>query len=375
MNDTETRLRDYLQSQAATVPDTAQGPGLDEPRGRQHWPVLATAAAIAAILVLTVTFLTRVAPDKPVPASPVSDAAPKIPYTVYSENALHDGDRKVLLPRGVDGFFHGRVDGGWLGMQLPGGGQSQVGILRPDGSFRELGPQGSDSPTLSPDRKQVAMLHSLTRPKGSSVVVIDIASGRTVARTAVMTVRPSGLLVWNRAGIWLRTDGPVLASLAVWRPGSGGNPRPVRLAEFDGGLRAAPTGGIVAWTTRRGNNRCLKAGLSSEDGFRQIREYCDVGPESIYPVVSPDGRTMVNSQVRVVVDIETGKVTRLQLPAEAEVTTFPEPVFEDANQLILITNPPGNQVKTLTQQLYRCDVRSGECALLQTATGITLQEP
>lgn len=381
MNDTETRLRDYLHSQAATVPDNAQGPGLDnaqtpgleEARRRHHWPVLATAAAIALVLVLGVAFLTRITPDEPVPASPVSDAAPKVPYTVYSENALHDGDRKVQIPKGVDGFFHGRIDGGWLALRMPGAAQVEVGVLQLDGRFRQLGPDSSYGATLSPDRKQVAMVHDLSG-RTAEVVVVDITSGAVVTRSPVLPV-PPGRLLWNQAGIWLRTDEAVLAKLALWKPGSATTTQ-VALEGFDGGLSAPATGDTVALTIRSRDTECLKAGVLSADGFKQLREYCEAGARTIYPVMSPDGRTMVSSRSRLVVDVPTGKVTKLQLPTTGEVTDFPEPVFEDATQLIAIVKQPVKEAgKPPTQHLYRCDVRSGECALLRTGTGITLHRP
>ena len=76
------------------------------------------------------------------------------------------------------------------------------------------------------------------------------------------------------------------------------------------------------------------------DGFKQLREYCEAGAQTIYPLMSPDGRTMVNSRSRLVIDIPTGRVTKLQLPETGEVTDFPEPVFEDATQLIAIVMGP-----------------------------------
>ena len=62
MNDTETRLRDYLNAKADTVPDSAQGPGLElDSTGtstRRRWvPMAGAAAGIAAVLTLSVPFL------------------------------------------------------------------------------------------------------------------------------------------------------------------------------------------------------------------------------------------------------------------------------------------------------------------------------
>jgi hypothetical protein len=372
MTDTETRLRDYLHAQAATVPDNAEGPGLDAGARRPHWPVLTAAAAIAVVLVLTVTFLTRMSSDRTEPAGPVSDAAAKVPYILYADSALHDGDQKVRLPKGVDAFY-GRVDGGWLGVQLPVEPTPRVGILRPNGRFRALGPESSTGPALSPDRKQVAMVHSLASRK-AEVVVVDIASGQEVSRSPVLAAGPAQL-VWNRTGIWLRTDEMVLAKLALWKPGSQST-TPIEVPGFDGGLSAPADGDTVVLSTRSGDTKCLRAGVLRADGFKQLREYCEAGAQPIYPLMSPDGRTMVNSRSRLVVDVPTGKVTKLQLPETGEVTDFPEPVFEDATQLIaIVMGPPTKTSKPPTQRVYRCDVRSGECALLLTGTGVTLQTP
>ncbi len=254
MTDTETRLRDYLHTQAATVPDDAQGPGLEPAVHRRHWPVLTAAAAIAAVLVLTVTFLTRISSDRTAPVAPpgpVSAAAPKVPYIVYADNALHDGDQKVRLPKGVD-TFSGRADGGWLGLQLPMEPRTRVGILQPNGGFRLLGPELSTGPTLSPDRKQVAMVHGLAN-RQAVVIVVDIASGQEVSRSPVLPVAPAKL-VWNQTGIWLRTDEMVLAKLALWKPGSGST-TPVDVTGFDGGLSAPADGDTVVLSTRSGDRK------------------------------------------------------------------------------------------------------------------------
>ncbi|WP_327633342.1 hypothetical protein OHB24_25425 [Kribbella sp. NBC_00482] len=375
MTDTETRLRDYLHTQAATVPDDARGPGLEPAVHRRHWPVLTAAAAIAAVLVLTVTFLTRISSDRTAPVAPpgpVSAAAPKVPYIVYADNALHDGDQKVRLPKGVD-TFSGRADGGWLGLQLPMEPRTRVGILQPNGGFRLLGPELSTGPTLSPDRTQVAMVHGLAN-RQAVVIVVDIASGQEVSRSPVLPAAPAKL-VWNQTGIWLRTDEMVLAKLALWKPGSGST-KPVDVTGFDGGLSAPADGDTVVLSTRSGDRSCLRAGVLRADGFKQLREYCEAGAQTIYPLMSPDGRTVVNSRSRLVIDVPTGKVTKLQLPETGEVTDFPEPVFEDATQLIaIVMGPDTNTSKPPTQRVYRCDVRSGECALLLTGTGITLQTP
>jgi hypothetical protein len=392
MNATETRLRDYLHTQAATVPDDAHGPGLDETGHRRHWPVLATAAAIAAILVVTVTFLTRLSPDSsiPVPAGPppgpVSHAAPEVPYTVITGDTLtnlhaelHDGDRTVTIPRGTTGFY-GRVDGGWLGMTMPAGGRFQAGILYPDGTFRTVGPERSEGPTLSPDRQQVAVIHWLSGAKGE-IVVLDVKSGKEVSRSPELPVRPTKL-GWNQRGIWFRVDEigwpthatqPTQYGLYGWRPKSD-HVTHIDFPRYNGGLAAPAASDVVALTTRRGNNRCLEAGVLRAGAFDEAREYCDVAPASTYPVMSPDGRTVVSSDVKLAIDIRSGKQTRLRLPAATKVIAWPEPVFENVSQVLLVTEPQGNNRKPVPKQIYRCDVRSGECAVVLKTTEVTLHE-
>jgi hypothetical protein len=389
MNDTETRLRDYLHSQAATVPDHAQGPGLHEPRHRRHWPVLATAAAIALVLVVTVTFLTRVSPDSPIPVpagpppGPVSHAAPEVPYTVATGAqtsalvfTLHDGGRSVRIPGGTSGF-NGRVDGGWLGSAMPRGGASQAGILKPDGAFRTLGPERSELPVPSPDRRQIAVIHHLGDTKGE-IVVVDVKSGKEVSRSPELPIVPTQL-GWNQSGIWYRVDEPAEPnkpteySLHVWRPKTD-RVTHVAFPGYDGGLAAPGASDVVGLTTRRGNNRCLKAGVLRDGAFDEVREYCDVAPAATYPVLSPDGKTMVSSDVKLAIDIQSGKQTKLRLPAGRKVITWPQPVFENVSQLLLVTEPLGNNRKPVPQQVYRCDVRSGECAAILMASGITLHE-
>ena len=372
MNDTETRLRDYLHTQAATVPDDAHGPGLDEPRHRRHWPVLMAAAAIAAVLVLTATFLTRLSEDMPEPAGPVSTAPPTIPYTAGA--MMHDGDQRVRIPKGVDGFFFGRVDGGWLGGYMPKPGQFQAAVLNANGAFRTIGPQRSGGTTLSPDRKQVAVMHYRSATEGD-IVIVDLASGRAVSTTQ-LPYQPI-LLGWNQSGLWMSNDGVTTSELMVWRQPGSGQPEHVDFAGFQGGGMSAPAGtDTIALYSKNGDDRCVKAAVLRDDALKILRQYCDAGPEALYPLMSPDGRKMVNSLQKLVVDVRSGKVTKLQLPAAEEMTDFPSAQFEDANQLILLTTPPPSTRKLTPQTMYRCDVRSGECAVLQkNGAGITLQQP
>lgn len=377
MTDTETRLRDYLHAQAATVSDNAAGPGLEAPERRRHWPVLAAAAAIVVVVVLAASLLTRSSGDQPDPARrpapPVSGAAPQVPYTVYEENALHDGKQKVRIPKGVDGYFFGRAGGGWLGSLMPKPGQFQPGILLPTGTFRTLGPDRSGSQVLSPNHKQVAMYHYLSNTRGQ-VIVVDIQSGKQVAQLPAAPGQPD-LLGWNQDGLWVDRG---RAGMIVWQPASG-QQRPVSIAGFDGSAAIPPAAGTVVVSAKVDGKRCLKAGALRDDGFKVLREYCDDGPEHLYPVLSPDGRTMIQSVRKEAIDINTGQVTKLNLK-DRMVDTLPLPLFENGTQLLTLTETIGSGQGETTgpihNQVFRCDVTSGECKLLvKQADGWTIHEP
>ncbi|MGW6282634.1 hypothetical protein [Kribbella sp. NPDC055071] len=372
MTTTETRLRDYFHSQANTIPETAEGPGLESPVRRRPWPVLAAAAAIALVLAVSATYLARFSGDDiPEPAAPVSTAAPTVPYTVGA--TLYDGGRRVRIPKGVDGFFFGRVDGGWLAMSLPKPGQFQAGVLGTNGRFRLIGPERSGGTTLSPDRKQVAVMRYRSGTLGE-IVIVDVKSGKAVSTTP-LSYQPT-LLGWNQSGLWMSNDAVTTSALMVWQHPGSGQPQTLALPDFEGGLSAPADTDTVTVSTRHGDDRCLKAGVLSNGAFKVLRQYCDAGPASYYPLTSPDGRRMVNSDANLVVNLRTGKITKLQLPAGQQMNDFPSAQFEDANQLVLTTRPPEPGDPGKKQSLYRCDVRSGECALLQKdASKITLQEP
>lgn len=370
MTDTETRLRDYLHTQAATVPDNAQGPGLEPPERRRTWPVLAAAAAIVVVVVLAASLLSRGDRPDPArrPAPPVSGAAPQVPYTVYEDNSLHDGKQKVRLPKGVDGFFFGRAGGGWLGQLMPGAGQFRPGILLPNGTFRTLGPDRSGFQVLSPDRKQVAMFHYLSNTRGQ-VIVVDIQSGKQVAQLPAAAGSPE-LLGWNQDGLWINRG---KAGLVVWQPAPG-QQRPVSIAGFDGSVAIPPAAGTIVVSAKVDGKPCLKAGALRDDGFKVLREYCAEGQAHLYPVLSPDGRTMIQSERAEAIDINTGQVTKLKLK-DRMTDTLPLPVFENGTQLLTLTETiaAGGVVHN---QLFRCDVTSGECKLLvEKADGWTIHEP
>ncbi|MEU4602250.1 hypothetical protein AB0F43_04645 [Kribbella sp. NPDC023972] len=377
MNDTETRLRDYLQATAATVPDNAPGLDLetDGPAHRRRWPVILAAAAIAAVLVLAASFLTRLSPTQPDPAGPpgpVSGEAPRIPYTVTENRVttLHDGEQQVRVKFRSDGYFRGRVGGGWLALEMPENRITQAGILLPNGSFRPIGPPRGTGPVPSPDGSKVVLVARRADQKGR-LVVIDVRTGRELASTPVQARVPL-VMGWNKAGIWMRHDETNKPQLLVWQPGSG-QPQPVSAPAFDGALAVPGAADNVVLSTRAGQNRCLKAGMLRGTNVEVQREYCDQGVAQLYPVLSPDGRTMIHSLQKVAIDVGTGKVTKLQLPDQ--MLDWPEPVFEDATHLLALTQPEDG-IGQIPRELYRCDVATGACTLLvKDAANITLQQP
>ncbi|MGW7680067.1 hypothetical protein ACWGID_04960 [Kribbella sp. NPDC054772] len=358
MTDTETRLRDYLSAEAATVPDDAEGPGLDLTRRRRHWPVLAAAAAVVVIAVIAASLLTRSgdnsAPARQ-PAPPVSGAAPELPYMNPATSTLYDGTQKVKLPKGFGNSYFQRVAGGWMGIRMAKIGAFETGILRPNGTFQQLGPERSDQNTLSPDRKQVAMWHYLSNTKGQ-VIVVDVQSGRQVAKLPAGSWHPD-IVGWNQDGVWMTTG---KAELIVWKPSTGAK-RTVAIPGFDGSASVPKGAGTIAVSTQAGGKRCLKAGVLREEGFKVLREYCDQGLEHLYPVLSPDGRTMVQGALGVAIDVNTGQVTKLQVPGRMW-DVLPEPAFENGTQLLTLNEAKdGSQIRN---ELYRCDVTSGSCKLL-----------
>jgi hypothetical protein len=384
MTDTEDRLRDYFQSRAGAVPDSDEGPGLDETPRSRHWPVLLSAAAIALVLGLTATVLTRLGPDDSQPAAPsgtastapgpLTDELPKIPYTTTkgTVTTLHDGAQTVVLPAGVDNYFSRRIDGGWLADRYTADGFS-AGILQPNGTYRQLGPAGSDMPTASPDRTQVAVARYVPGKNQGQILVLDVRTGKEIAHTPI----GSAPLVsgWNKYGIWF-TSGehdspPKLPTLFVWRPGSG-QPQKVSVPDFEG-TRAMPPGtDNFVLGTRKGNERCLNAGTLQDNKFVVQRAYCDKGIKVQYPVLSPDGRTMLHTNANLAIDLQTGKTTKFKLPDP--IQAWPEPVFEDATHLILLTE---RLVKSdIVQELFRCDVTTGTCKLvLKDGSNVKLSLP
>jgi hypothetical protein len=70
---------------------------------------------------------------------------------------------------------------------------------------------------------------------------------------------------------------------------------------------------------------------------------------------------MIQSVKGVAIDVNTGQVTKLQVPNRM-LDALPEPAFENGTQLLTL-----NEIEDrpyLHYELWRCDVTSGACKLL-----------
>lgn len=386
MNDTENRLRDYLQTKADTVPDTAQGPGLElnatGTSSKRGWvPIVLAAAAIGAVLVLAVPFLTRLADREPgspaaVPTGPVSTGAPRIPYAVTVDNNpdnpldtwwafVQDGDKKVENP-GVKGEVLARLGGGWLVMTgYPDPKKSQAAIVAPNGKVTPLGPTGATSPVISPDGKQLAVAVAPYGGKGSRVVVVNVEGGSETATLDVPTPAIR-LLGWNKDGIWLTQEPADSRPVSVWQPGAD---QPREVDGLDGNLQVVRSSDVVVQlSARSGGGYCAKAFTLGPNGPELKREYCfetaATAQTAVYVALSPDGRTMVLS-TRVAVDLTTGKATKLGIPPKFTSWTWNSAAFEDPTTVIVVTDTSG--VKPLDQKMFRCSTTTGDCKPILTA--------
>ncbi len=225
----------------------------------------------------------------------------------------------------------------------------------------------------SPDRRQIATTRQLGKHK-SKVLVIDVATAKEVASITV----PFGLIAlwgWNKDGIWLTEDYNAKAQPMVWQPGA----QPVQLSipNFTIRVIAQPTTDRVLVNVTVAGKECMEVGTWAGHKFSVLRRYCPTGQPAGYPLLSPDGRTMIHSQAKVAIDVATGKITKLQLDHALQGT--PEPVFEDATHLITLPAPlasgphgegiipPGTPVDAegrplIGNPVYRCDVTTGSCA-------------
>jgi len=397
MTDTETRLRDYLDAKAATIPD-AQPEDLQlTTQRRRNWPVVLAAAAIAAILVAAVPLAIHLSgKDKPLPPAGKPSNELRIPYVTSADirypttntdgPILHDGNQTV---RSLSAFtpYVGRVGGGWLTWQPTSHSPTQAGLLMPDGKFLPLGPVNSNYALPSPDRRQIAT----TLPLGNhrtKVLVIDVATRKEVASITVPH-RTTKIWGWNKDGIWLGEDYNAKTQPMVWQPGAG---QPVQLSipGFNSTVVApATTDKVLVETRGAGNSLCLKVGTLQAGKLAVTRQFCQKGNTAMHPVLSPDGRTMIYSEQKVAIDVATGKVTKLQLAHELQGS--PEPVFEDATHLITLPAPlaadakgrgiipPGTPTDASGHPLigypvYRCDVTTGSCThVFTTEPDVTIE--
>jgi hypothetical protein len=280
---------------------------------------------------------------------------------------VHDGSRAVAVKNVM--FLNGRAGGGWLtALSTPGGGPA--GIVGRDGRFRQVGPRTANFPTLSPDRTKIAVTSSAPGAKGR-ILVLDLRTGKQVATTSRLAASPS-LLGWNQDGIWAAAEGPQPGVL-VWKPGAG-EPHRVAIPGSTGGAAVQPNARTVLVTTAGGGSQCIKAGLLEGDHFKVVRESCHQGPGHPYPVLSTDGRVLVNSLTKEAVDIPTGRATKLDVPDR--MLDWPEPVFEDATNLLVISQRDLDHGR-IGQTLYRCNVVGGKCVQLKVndVDDLTLQKP
>ncbi|MEV8372800.1 hypothetical protein AB0P21_08675 [Kribbella sp. NPDC056861] len=382
MNDTKSRLRDYLNAKADTVSNADHGPGLEldvaSTSARRSWmPMALAAASIGAVLILAVTFLSSLGGNQPEPAAqlltgPVSTAAPKIPYTTLVHNnpdnpldtwwaVLHDGKQQVKNP-GAKGQVLSRLGDGWLVMTgYPDPKKSQPALLTADGKLEPLGPVGSISPVVSPDGKQIAVSVAPFGDKTSRIVVVNVEDGKEAA--AITLQSPNlGPLGWNKDGIWihLSTFEPG-QPVSVWQPGSA---EPRALGKVAGNLTVGRGVDTVVQLAFKDNKGCFRVGPLGANGLELKHNYCpDNGIRAIFVGISPDGRTVAFSH-GAALDVATGKVTKLRLPAGYQGSM--KPIFEDPANVILAGE---STAKNAAPKVIRCGVATGECKVLVTVDG------
>jgi hypothetical protein len=386
MNDTESRLRDYLQVKAGTVSGADHGPGLEldstRTSTRRGWaPTALAAASIGAVLILAVTFLNSLGDDQPDPAAqlstgPVSTEAPRVPYTVTLAPSqgeptdtpwavLHDGGTTVKNPDLKRSTVLARLGEGWLVMtQAAGSGKPQAAIISPAGQVRTIGPVGVDTPAISPDRRQLAFPVAPYGATASQIVVVNVDDGNEVTRFRIPTPMLSSF-GWNQAGIWLYANNADRQPAYLWQPGS---QEARRLPDLGAEIAPARDSGTFGYTTAKGNGRyCVTAATLGANGPEVKREYCPDPATGAWGslTLSPDGGSMLIGGPWVAVDVASGRPTKLRLPAGL-VGASPV-VFENATEAIVLgTVPDKNATKPTAQTIYRCRVTTGECKTLVT---------
>jgi hypothetical protein len=386
MSDTETRLRDYLQAKADTVADTSAGPGLETTgttSGRRGWmPIALAAAAIGAILVLAVPYLmARTDAGRPDPAGttqptpaaptkgPVPTYAPRVPYTLAVNTkpvtsldpvwvSLFDNGKTIKNPGNI-GEVVGRVADGWLVLKGTIGSRRSLGVLDTSGKFRTLGPSNAASPYLSPDHRQVVVGQSTGEPgtpspdDDSHIVVLDVATGKEVARISGPGVGPAG---WTKDGVLLMGGTQANPTVLSWQPGSQQTTQVHGLQHAET-MQAIPATGQLLENDWKG---CVRLGIVRGDQFVEQHKYC--GAADFEPAASPDGRTLFDPRTKVAVDTVTWKTTKIGLPDILRGMSWP--VFEDASHVLVVTQDL--DPTPAIDRMYRCSVATGECKLLQT---------
>lgn len=385
LRELEDRLGDALETAARTVSDQAVRPepqwsSTPPERHRRTWAVAVVAAAAVAAAVAVpalisddarpgpasedaVTCAPPPSAQQPVPTIPRQgmrsdqDAwatslpfgpPPLVPYTLKaglrSGGILQDGAARVPLPTGLRFFSWGQVECGWLGANVTGEEQVEIGVLETSGSFRSFGKALGDGASPSPDGRQAAFV----RPAGESaeLVVVDVATGRVVASTP--TPPNSDVLGWNSHGVWFAPlrEG---AQTRLWRPGS----EPVRIDT--GGAR------LTAWRTQ---DRMLLTGgepgqqvpgclrvvvLEGGDRLTEVMRQC-ITPEGS---LSPDGQVLVAGAhaFRVPDNTRTG-----YKPGSSSFGADHESIWEDDRHLLSQSGVYPNRLITV-----RCDVVEGNC--------------
>ncbi|WP_432948390.1 hypothetical protein ACQPXM_13570 [Kribbella sp. CA-253562] len=371
MTDTESRLRDYLQAKAGTIPDDAEAPGLETPRARSRAWIPLLAAAAVAVLIASMALVARLndAPVAPVPQPP----GLKVPYVLSmqgGERTLHDGDQVVRLTEDVADVL-GRVSGGWLISYTRT--SNRIGVLAADGTVRQIGPAtdpGIRLPVLSPDHTQVAGL------EGSKLQVYDVASGRPLAgRTLPYEAQLHG---WNQAGLWASNASNFMAvsQLSVWQPKTG-QLTSVTLPKTASAVDVArQSSGILTSAQVGGRQNCLTSAQLSGGRLTTGRQYCE--QNGLNPVLSPDG---ASAAVQVgVFDVRSGKLVPFQLGQAPSIPSIL--TFEDAEHVLVVgsirevgrpapttppspTEPPPALLPEDT--VYRCAVASGACEKVFTS--------
>jgi hypothetical protein len=382
MNDTENRLRDYLHTKAADVPNSAHGPGLElDATGtstRRGWvPMALAAASIGAVLILAVTFLNSLGGNQPSPAAqptgPLSAEAPRLPYAITLANnpdnpldswwaTIHDGKETVKNP-GLKGNLVARLGEGWLvtsGYADPK--KSQAVIVSKDGKTRPIGPLGADTPAISPDGKQLAFMVGPYGAKDSQVVVVNVDDGKEVSRLRIPTPMLSSF-GWNKAGIWMYANNADRTPTYLWQPGS---PEARKLPDLGSEIALASGSDTFGYSTPNGKaGYCAKAATLSASGPEVKQQYCSDKAALHNISLSPDGGTMVVGGPWVAADVASGRKIALKLPAGL-VGTSPV-AFENATDLLVLgLVPDKTPTKPTAQTIYRCRVTTGECKSLVT---------